>query len=123
VQLTGEDLDVVPAREIRPRHAHRGGRTVVAPLFQAELRQVLDLANFVFLGHRMGVCVLPEILVSIERLRVRARPLGDLVLVDQYLVVLDPGGEFGKALGVVVFANSRIDPVVPIVHTAHEIVS
>jgi hypothetical protein len=119
-QLGGDQLDVVPLREIGGGHAHGGDGTVPA-VGQSGGRQLLDEFVVRFLGGAVEVLVGTLVGIATKRLRIRQLPLVDLVLVDPHGVVLDPTGEPLKSLAVVVLADPGIEAVVPPVEAADEI--
>ena len=123
VQLRHNELDVVPGRQLAPRHAHRRRRPVMAHLRQAfagELANELDVRLVLGAGR-----ILKRALVraSVVRLRMRSGPRCDFVFVDADLTVLYPTRKLGQYFRVVVFGDACVVPVVPTVNTADEIVA
>ena len=76
-ELRGQDLDVVPARQLRADHPHGRGRAVMAGAGQSVPGEFTELRVAIFRGDRMGVCVLSEVLVALKRLRVLLLQRGD----------------------------------------------
>ena len=124
VQLGGKDLDVVPARQLVARHAHRVHHAMVAGLGKAVARIALN-QRVVRLFRRAvaGVGIGTQVAVAVEGLRVGQRPGADLVGVDPHLAVVDPGRELGQHLGVVVSRDAAVEAVVPVVQAADEVVA
>jgi|GEM_PF-3751742 len=123
MKLRGQDLDVVPAGQLRALHSHRGRVAVVAPLFQPEARKVLDLPHLVLFRHRVGVGKLPEIGLPVERLGMILVPRRNLIGIDDHVSVLDPMRELVESFRVVVFRDAGIDAEIPPVHTADQVVA
>ena len=123
MELRGDELDVVPARQVLARHAHGHDDAVVAGLAEAVPRIALDEPNVRLLGRRVRVGVETEILVPPEGLRVFLLPRADLVRIDQNLAFLDPRGELGEDFFVVIFADAGIEAVIPVVHAADQVLA
>ena len=123
VKLGGEDLKVVPVGKLSSRHAHRIHRPMVAGLRQAIAGECLDLAvEGLFMLAMRRVLVEAQIGVAVIGLGIGARPVGDLVGIDEHVLALGPGLEFVQRLFVIVLRHAGIDAVVPIVHPADQIV-
>ena len=123
VELCGDELNVVPARQVLARHAHGDDDAVMAGLGKAVPGIALNEADMRFLGRRVRVGVEAEIVVPLEGLRVVLLPGADLVGIDQDLAVLHPRGELGQHLRVIVLADAGIESVVPVVHAADQVLA
>ena len=123
VELGGDELEVVPARQLGGRHAHGAPRAVVADLGEPLAGQPLDVGVVRLLGGAVGVLVEAEVVVAPVGLGVALGPAADLGLVDVDGVVagVDPGREAGEGLGVVVLADPGVVAVVPAVDAADEV--
>ncbi len=75
-----------------------------------------------FFGPMAGVGIEAEIIIPVERLWVFLRPSGDFIFVDIDFAALHPGREFLERFRIVVLRNACVEPIVPIVNTAYEVV-
>ena len=123
MELGGDELNVVPARQVLARHAHGHDDAVMAGLGEPVLGVALDEPDMGLLGRGVSVGVEAEIFVAVEGLWVVLPPRSDLVRIDQDLAVLDPRRELGQDLCVIVFADARIEAVIPIVHAADQVLA
>ncbi len=103
------------------RDAHGAGLAVVTR--EAARGDRLNPGVVWLFGRPVDVGVLPQVRLSIVGLRVLALPRRDLVGVDVHLSILHPGLERLEDLRVVVRADARLDPIVPPVESAHEVVT
>jgi hypothetical protein len=122
-QLGGDELDVIPCRQLLAGHAHGRHRPVVAGLGQPVRRRLVDVADERLLDDHVRVADVALIDVGIERLRVSHEVVGDLDGVDVAAVVVDPAGELLELLEVVVGADTAVDPVVPPVQSADQVIA
>ena len=60
---------------------------------------------------------------AVVRLRVLRGPRADLVLIDEYVSILDPTRELGECLTIPVLTYAAVESIVPIVDAADEIVA
>ena len=72
-----------------------------------------------------GVCILTEVLVTLEGLRMFVVPSSNLSGIDHHRVLrlINPRIEFCQHFFVVVFTDSRVESKVPFVHAANKVVS
>ena len=123
-QLCSNQLNVVPCRQFITRHAHRIHCAMVAGLGQAIARVLLDQPVIGFLGSTMcGIGIKPEIGIAVERLRVFQRPFGNLVFIDKNIIAVNPGRKLRQSLIVGIGRHAAIQPIVPIVHPANQVVA
>ncbi|MPM88047.1 hypothetical protein SDC9_135148 [bioreactor metagenome] len=124
-QLGGQQLQVVPARQLGQRHAHRGDLALVPGPGQAVAGQHPDVRVLGLLGAAVDVGVQPLIGLAVVRLGVLLLPGRDLVPVDQHRVGrgVDPGREPRQHLVIGVRADPRRDAVVVPVHTADQVLA
>ena len=73
-------------------------------------------------GAVAGIGIEAEIGVPVEGLRVVVSPCPDLVLVDQHVAAFDPGREFLQHFRIIVFRDSDLELVIPVVDAADKIV-
>ena len=120
VQLRGEDLQVVPLRELVAGHTHGGDGAVRAG--QPVLGQPVDLRD-VRLLRAVLVRVVEQPVVGGRDapFRPHRAVLDELVLVQQHLAVDDVAAEFVDPLGRVVGGDAGVEPVVPAVHAADQV--
>jgi hypothetical protein len=98
---------------------------MMSDLLQAIPGKGLDICVVRFLRSAMRILVEPEVLLPVERLRVFLGPCLHLgpVYEDGIRFRIDPRPELVQHLVVVVLADTRVDPKIPIVHTADKILS
>ena len=75
-----------------------------------------------FGGAVTGIGIQAKIGVAIKRLRVLLRPGLDFIFIDQHLLTFKPGLKLGQLFVVAVFRNPGVEPVVPVVHAADQVV-
>ena len=90
---------------------------------QAMCGHLMDGVDVRFLGGVVGVVVVPLIHVRVVGLGVAEEVADHLVAIDHQVVAHQPTGELGEHLGVVVRTDAGIDPVVPAVQSAQEVVA
>ena len=71
----------------------------------------------------MGVLIIPQIGVAIERLGVFIMPGRDLVLIDADMAALDPGLELMEGFGIVVLGHAGVVAIIPVVYAADQIIA
>ena len=123
MQLSGDELQVVPVGQQAARNAHGLDDAVMSGPAQAVFRVILDQFDVRFVLRPVNVRVETEIFVAPVGLRMGLRPIGDFVRVDPDLPVLDGGREFPERLFVVVFADAGVEAIVPVVDAADQIVA
>lgn len=96
---------------------------MVPDLLQAVRRQLVNESDVGLLDRAVNIGVGSLIGVALERLRVVALPGRDLLLVNPHSTVFDPRAELVQPLLVVVRADPRLHPVVPLVDAADEVVA
>ena len=122
MQLTDDELNIVPFGQFISRHAHGGRRTVVtefAQAFRCQLANELDVRFVASAG-----VILKNTLIGISgvRLRMCRRPRFDLVLINPHTAFLDPRIKFRQSFAVIVFADTGIKTIVPKVDAANQVI-
>ena len=95
----------------------------MADSFFAFASQHLNVAIARFFRTSVNVLVESEILIPLKRLRVFGCERVNVGFFYQHIIAVDRRFEFMKRLGVVVFTDSGIDAVVPIVNSAKKVVA
>lgn len=122
--MCGEQLNVVPFGQFIPRHAHGIHDAVMACLAQPVAGVGVDFAGMrLFSGAMTGVSIEPQIRFAEIGLRVLMRPGVDFILINQNIIALDPSLEFGQLFRVVVRGHAAVEAVIPIMHTANEVLA
>ena len=85
---------------------------------------IADQSVIGLLGRAVAcIGVQAQIIVAVEGLRVIPCPGSDFIFVDKHIAIFDPGSEFRQFLIVGIFGNTEIEPVIPIVNAANQIVA
>jgi hypothetical protein len=122
-ELRGDELDVVPMRQLVPRDAHRADRPVHAGLAEPVRGQLVDVHHERLFRDHVRVAVVALVHVGIERLRVAHHEAQHFGAVDEQVVAVEGARELLEHLGVVVGAHAGVDAVVPTVQAADEVVA
>jgi hypothetical protein len=123
VQLRRQKLEIIPTGQFVAWHAHRRDLAVMAGLGQTVAGILLDQAVERLLRRAMAsIGIEAEIAVPVERLRVVVTPCPDLVLIDQHVAAFDPGRELLQHFRIVIFGDSGLELVIPVVDAADQIV-
>ena len=97
---------------------------MVARLGEAVACITLDQGVVRLLGSAVtGVGVLPEVDRAVEGLRMLQAPGGHLVGIDPDLAIVDPGRELLQRFGMVIRRDATVEPVIPVVNAADEVVA
>ena len=125
-ELSGDDLDAVPARKVLAGDAHGRHRTVVTEAAQPVDRELVDLPDEGLLRGQMGVVVVDGVLVERlgpERQRMATAVRRQLRRGDHHPSVHGVALEAVEMLAIVVVRDTGVDAVVPPVYTAHDAVA
>jgi hypothetical protein len=122
-QLGGQELDIVPARQVGEGNAHRGHRAMVSNEGEPITSQRLDVSVVRLFRRTVDVLVQTQVLVTPEGLRMCLGEGLDLGLVDpdHVLVHIDLGRQTMKVLVVVILADPGVVPIVPSVNPTDEV--
>ena len=96
---------------------------MMADFFQAVFSELLNILCMRFFGAAVYVLVQALVGIPLVGLRMPRCPVANFVFVDLDLPVLDPGIELRQHFRVVVFADPGIDPVIPTVKAADQVVA
>ncbi len=91
--------------------------------FDAALGKRVDELGRGLVRRPLRVSVGTEVGVAIVRLGVDLRPVGHFVRVDEDFIALDEGLEPGQGFVVAVLGHPGIDPVIPVMHAADQILA
>ncbi len=96
---------------------------MVAGLAETVRRELADELDVGLICSAGVVLVNALVRVALIRLRVLLRPGANLIFINEHLAILEPARELVQRLRVVVFADARIQPIVPVVHAADQVVA
>jgi len=123
MQLRRDHLNFVPIGQILTRYAHRVDHPVMTGLGKPVARILLDqLVIGLFMFFVARVLIETEISIAIVRLRIVLAPRSDLIGIDTNLVFFDPGPELPQFFRILIFRDPGIQPVVPVMHAADQII-
>ncbi len=123
-QLRGDDLEIVPGRQLDLGDAHGRDLAVMAQLAQSVSGQLLDVAVLRLVRRAVDVLIESEIGVTLVGLWIVDGPGCDLAFVDQDSVrlLVDPSTELVQRLVVGILADAGVGAVVPVVEPADQVV-
>lgn len=123
MELGRENLDVVPARELRAGHAHGVYAAVMAHALEPVFGHFANPRIVGLVRCSVGVGVRARGGAAIKGLGVTTLPLAYLVFVHEDAVVLDSVAEFLQDLVVRIGGNPGSEAEVPPVHATDQVLA
>jgi hypothetical protein len=98
---------------------------MVPDLFQSVPGKFLNVCVVRFLGPSMGILIEAQVFLSRIGLRILYGPTLHLFFIHQDRIPLrvDPSSKLVEGLGVVVFAHSRVQAVIPSMHPTNQVMA
>jgi len=124
-QLSRKYLNARPEGKLRDGYSHGRYLPMVPDLSQSVPGKFLNVCVVRFLGPSVGILIETQVFLSLIGLRVLLEPAHYLFLIHQHRIpfAVDPSSKLVEGLGVVVFAHSRVQAVIPSMHTTNQVMA